>query len=72
MTTTDRMMQDSLREALIDIADGDLTTDGSIDVAVGGADIATFEEAGVMTNNAGLVIRTTDGTEFQVTIVRSR
>lgn len=34
--------------------------------------IATFEEAGLMTRNAGIVVRLDDGSEFQVTIVRSR
>ena len=31
-----------------------------------------FEEAGVMTRNAGLVLRAPDGQEFQINIVRSR
>lgn len=34
--------------------------------------VETFEEAGVMTSNKGLVIRTADGSEFQLTIVKSR
>jgi hypothetical protein len=33
--------------------------------------VSTFEEAGVMTMNRGLVVRLTNGAEFQVTIVRS-
>ena len=32
----------------------------------------TFEEAGVMTYNKGLVITLPDGSEYQVTIVQSR
>ena len=32
----------------------------------------TFEEAGIMTMNKGVVFRMTDGTEFQVTVVQSR
>lgn len=35
----------------------------------GGAE--TFEEAGVMTMNRGLVVRLKDGTEYQLTIIRS-
>ncbi|MDX2277745.1 MAG: hypothetical protein NW206_20020 [Hyphomonadaceae bacterium] len=31
-----------------------------------------YEEAGVLTTDRGLVIRTRSGAEFQVTIVRSR
>ena len=32
----------------------------------------TFEDAGIMTRNKGVVLRFEDGTEFQVTIVRSK
>lgn len=32
----------------------------------------SYEDAGVLTANEGLVLRMADGTEFQVTIVRSR
>jgi hypothetical protein len=32
----------------------------------------TFEDVGVLTNNAGLVIRMAEGSEFQLTIVQSR
>lgn len=34
--------------------------------------ICTFEEAGVMSYNKGIVIRYEDGTEFQVTVVQSK
>ena len=34
--------------------------------------IRTFEEAGVLTMNKGLVIRLKDRREFQITIVQSR
>ena len=34
--------------------------------------VAPYDEAGVLTRNAGMVVRLDDGTEFQVTIVRSR
>lgn len=37
-----------------------------------GADARSFKDAGIMTYNQGLVIRTADGSEFQVTIIRSR
>jgi len=36
------------------------------------ASVRTFEEAGVLTGNRGVVVRCTDGAEFQVTIVQSR
>ena len=35
-------------------------------------DAETFEEAGLLTRDIGLVIRTSDGSEFQITIVKSR
>ena len=34
--------------------------------------VNTFREAGVLTMNEGLVIRTEDGSEFQLTIVQSK
>ncbi len=37
-----------------------------------GARVRSFEEVGVLTRNAGLVVRLPDGSEFQITIVRSR
>lgn len=33
--------------------------------------VESFQEAGVLTRDAGLVIRLLNGTEFQLTIVRS-
>jgi hypothetical protein len=35
-------------------------------------DVCSFERAGVMTHNEGLVVSLEDGSEFQVTVVRSR
>lgn len=35
-------------------------------------EVRTFREAGVLSTNEGLVVRTEDGSEFYVTIVRSR
>jgi len=40
-----------------------------------GAEVRTidsFEESGLMTRNEGLVVRMMDGSEFQLTVVRSR
>jgi hypothetical protein len=34
--------------------------------------ILTFDEAGMLTNDKGLVVRTSDGSEFQITIIQSR
>lgn len=35
------------------------------------SEVLTFEEAGLLTRNRGLVVRTPDGSEFQLTIVKS-
>lgn len=32
----------------------------------------SFSEAGVMTSNIGMVIRLADGSEYQITVIRSR
>jgi hypothetical protein len=34
--------------------------------------VRSFAEAGVLTTDAGLVLRAPDGQEFQITVVRSR
>jgi len=34
--------------------------------------LRTFEEAGLLTSNEGLVARLSDGSEIQITIVKSR
>jgi hypothetical protein len=34
--------------------------------------VRSFEDAGVLTSNAGLVLRAPNGWEFQITVVRSR
>lgn len=36
------------------------------------ARIETFADAGLLTNDRGLVIHSADGSEFQITIVKSR
>ena len=34
--------------------------------------VMTYEEAGMLTRDSGLVVKTNDGSEFQITIVQSR
>ena len=58
-----------VEEALEGILNGDWDTENS---ALEGARIRTFQQAGVMTYNKGLVITLPNGTEYQLTIVRSR
>jgi len=35
-------------------------------------DAVSYQDAGILTNNAGLVVRMDDGSEYQITVVRSR
>lgn len=46
------------------LAEGDMDT--------GIRSVKTFEESGLATRNQGLVFRVLDGSEFQVTVVKSR
>ncbi|MBQ9290714.1 MAG: hypothetical protein IJ210_11440 [Clostridia bacterium] len=63
---TEDTMQDGLRE-LIETAEED-----SFGIGWEEAEVRTFQQAGIMTYNKGLVISLPDGTEFQLTIVQSR
>ena len=56
---------------LVDLFNGDLEFDDPSEPH-GIRDAVSFEDAGVLTTNAGLVVRMDDGTEFQITVVRSR
>lgn len=58
----DREMESALRE-LLECAD---TQD------IEECRVSTFDEAGLLTSNRGLVVRLASGEEFQVTIVQSR
>ena len=58
-------LQDALRELITEGYD-------SSEICWENLRVNTFEEAGVLTYNKGLVIALPDGTEYQLTIVRSR
>jgi hypothetical protein len=62
---TEKEMEDYLAEA-IDLRNADDDFDLERNIR-----ILTFEDAGIMTYNKGLVLRTPGGDEFQVTIVKS-
>ena len=71
----DTELQDALKTLLEELSEMDAEDFERFDVPgeLGQVDrISTFEEAGVMTTDTGLVITTTDGHEFQLTIVQSR
>lgn len=36
------------------------------------ADTRSFEQSGLLTNNKGIVVSLSDGSEFQLTIIRSK
>lgn len=61
----EKTLQDGLRELITDGYD-------SSEICWENMQVSTFEEAGVLTYDKGLVIRLPDGTEYQLTIVRSR
>ena len=63
---TEDILQDGLMELISEAADD------SFGIGWEDARVRTFEQAGVMTYNKGLVISLPDGTEFQLTIVQSR
>ena len=63
---TEDTLQEGLRELISEAADD------SFGIGWEAARVRTFEEAGVMTYNRGLVISLPDGSEFQLTIVQSR
>ena len=72
---TERELQDALKALLRNIAlmDEDDALDAGVpDDLVNLRRVRTYKEDGVLTNNAGLVITTADGAEFQLSIVRSR
>lgn len=64
----DEVLQDGLRELIAQ--DGDYRT--AEDLCWENLRVQTFAVHGVMTCDKGLVISLPDGTEYQLTIVRSR
>ena len=72
---TEHELQDALKALLRNTAlmDEDDASDAGVpDDLVNLRRVRTYEEDGVLTNNAGLVITTADGAEFQLSLVRSR
>lgn len=52
--------------------DADEMADAAASVAEEVTGALTFAKAGILSSNSGLVIRTADGREFQITVVRSK
>ena len=71
---TERDMELCLYDLLCGVSAADLE-DANVDIPDDVADIdrvSTYPEVGMLTDNAGLVLRMKDGSEFQITIVKSR
>ena len=77
------MTANGMQECLCDVltamtfidpeADEQITVpDELLDEDQGVNSVSTFAQAGVLTRDAGIVIRMRDGREFQLTIVQSR
>ena len=65
------MNEKGFTECLKAILDDGLDVNESFDPD-GIRSVATFDDAGVLTMNKGLVVTMDDGAEFQLTIVQSR
>lgn len=66
----EKEMQDALIGLIEDEAMADFfTCEGA---ATDVRDIESFKDAGVLTNNAGIVLRLMDGSEYQITVIKSR
>jgi hypothetical protein len=65
MKLTEREFQDNLQDALYELAEERPWDELAVD------SIDTFEQAGVLTLNKGLVVRLNNGQCFQLTIVEA-
>lgn len=64
------MNEKTIEDALNLLISGELDL---VDTALGEvSNIKTYAEAGILTRDSGLVLRTEDGSEFQITIKQSK
>lgn len=63
------MNEQVIREALEMVLDGEPMEDTALEET---REVRSFEEAGVLSRDEGLVLRMQDGSEFQITIRQSR
>jgi hypothetical protein len=59
-TSSEKNVEFYIQDLILDDESGD------------GPRVSTFEDAGIMTNNAGLVLDFEDGSQYQITIVKSK
>jgi hypothetical protein len=69
MKTTTAIMQDVLLE-IISEGETDYLNENDEEIKI--KNVCTFELAGLLTRDKGLVVKLEDGSEFQITIVKSR
>ena len=69
MKTTTAIMEDVLLEIIGDDETDYLNEEGDV---IKIKEVCTFELAGLLTRDRGVVVKLEDGSEFQVSIVRSR
>ena len=69
MKTTTTIMENVLLEIIGEAETDYLNDDGDV-IEIKNA--CTFEMAGVLTRDKGLVVKLKDGSEFQITITQSR
>jgi hypothetical protein len=62
-------LEEAIQEALLERDENHADLHGEAHVF---ARIVTYADAGVLTRDAGLIVRTAGGDEFQVTIVQTR
>jgi len=62
-------VEEAIQEALVERDENHADLHGEPQVF---ARIVTYADAGVLTRDAGLLVRTASGDEFQVTIIRTR
>lgn len=58
----------SIQEAIRALLLGEQIEDTDLEVT----SVCSYREGGYLTNDAGLVFRTADGSEFQLTIIQTR
>jgi hypothetical protein len=67
----ERKMERALLELFEDIASDDELQASLDQPALPNARVKTFEDAGLLTRDRGIVLSLEDGSEFQITIVQS-
>jgi hypothetical protein len=67
----ERKMERAFLELFEDIASDDELQASLDQPALANAQVKTFEDAGLLTRDRGIVLTLEDGSEFQVTIVQS-